>query len=256
MGEATQPLLPLGQRLSLEVQWLLGRLLGTWLLWPLAVAWMRLVRRYGIRNISAVRRRFRELLRGAEGPLLVCPNHLTWIDSLLVQWALLPPWLGWRSGRLLVWNLPEKNNFTRSLFLRVVCYLGKCLPIARGGDRREQKMVLSKVILLMKRGEIVLVFPEGKRGRRGHIDIEEITYGVGALIREVPGCRVLCVYLRGDRQEQMSVLPRRGERFLVDMELIEPGTRLRGLRGHRDLSRQVAQTLCEMERRHFGELSS
>lgn len=216
------------------------------------VAWMSLVRGYRIRDVSKVRRRFRQLIKESPGPLLVCPNHLTWVDSLLVQWALVPPWVGWRGRRLLVWNLPEKSNFTRTLFLRAVCYFGKCLPIVRGGDRRTQKIVLHKVRHLMERREIVLAFPEGKRGRSGRIDPEEITYGVGGMIHEVQGCKVLCVYLRGDRQKQMSVLPRRGELFSVDLHLLKPRTESHGMRSHRDLARQVAHALCEMEQQYFA----
>lgn len=252
MAETAQPHLPFRQRLSLDAQWLCSRFLGTWLLWPMAVAWMSLVRGYRIRDVSTVRRRFRQLLKESAGPLLVCPNHLTWIDSLLVQWALVPLWLGWRGGRQLAWNLPEKANFSRTPLLRAVCYVGKCLPIVRGGDRRQQKIVLHKVRHLMERREIVLAFPEGTRSRSGHINPEEISYGVGVMIHQVPGCKVLCVYLRGDSQKQMSVVPRHGELFSVDIQLLKPRTESHGLRSHRDLARQVAQTLREMEQRYFA----
>ena len=251
-AETAQPKLSLRQWRCLQLQWLCARSLGRWLLWPLAVAWMRVVRGYRIRDLGAARRRFRELRLQSPGPLLVCPNHLTWIDSLLVQWALVPPWVGWGGSRLLAWNIPEKSNFAQTLPLRVICYVGKCLPIERGGDRGAQKIVLGKVRHLMEHREMVLVFPEGTRSRSGHIDPDEISYGVGGMVDEVPGCKVLCVYLRGDGQQQMSVLPQRGERFGVELQLLEPSSEAHGRRRHRDLARQVARELCAMEQRYLA----
>jgi 1-acyl-sn-glycerol-3-phosphate acyltransferase len=70
---------------------------------------------------------------------------------------------------------------------------------------------------------------------------------VGRLIKEVEGCRVLCVYLRGDAQRTWSNLPARGETFTIAMRLVEPRTGLRGLRASRDLATQVVHQLIEME---------
>ena len=64
---------------------------------------------------------------------------------------------------------------------------------------------------------------------------EAVTYGVGRIVKELPGCRVLCVYLRGDGQESWSALPRKGERFRVETEVIEPKSDARGLRASLDI---------------------
>jgi len=79
---------------------------------------------------------------------------------------------------------------------------------------------------------------------------------VGRLIKEVEGCRVLCVYARGDAQHTWSNLPARGETFTVAMRVVEPRTGLRGLRASRDLATQVVAHLVEMERDYLAERPS
>ena len=67
----------------------------SWLLSPLwmgaTVAILRLGGRYRIEGLRAVRREYRRLRAQTPGALLVCPNHLTLIDSALVAWALGSP---------------------------------------------------------------------------------------------------------------------------------------------------------------------
>jgi 1-acyl-sn-glycerol-3-phosphate acyltransferase len=130
-------------------------------------------------------------------------------------------------------------------------YLIKCVPIERGGDRRAVGAVLNKLVWLMKRGEVALVFPEGGRSRTGRVDTEAVTYGVGRIVKALPGCRVVCVYLRGESQESWSALPRRGDRFRIQAEAFEPKTDQKGMRGSLDINRQILTRLAEMEQRHF-----
>jgi hypothetical protein len=70
---------------------------------------------------------------------------------------------------------------------------------------------------------------------------------IGALGR----CRVLCVYVRGEHQDEFSDLPRRGERFHVRVACVRPTSKLDGMRRTRDLSQQVVRTLAKLERSHF-----
>ena len=226
--------------------------MGVLFLWPLVVAWMRYLRGYRIRDLRGIRRRARKLLAEERGPVLICPNHLTWIDSLLVQWALTSPGQVLRSYRLFAWNVPEWTNFYTKSWLRLGCYLGKCIPIVRGGDRAQQKLAFEKLSLVLSRGEIVMVFPEGSRSRTGRIDLENLAHGIGRMVKEVGNCSVLCVYLRGDRQDQRSVLPPAGQRFTVDLELIEPMSDNKGLRATREIVLQIAHKLVDMEERYFA----
>ena len=74
---------------------------------------------------------------------------------------------------------------------------------------------------------------------------------MGRVVGALPGCRVLCVYLRGRNQQSWSSVPERGDRFDVAIREIEPKTDHAGLRGSRDLVRQVVKTLHEMEQEYF-----
>jgi hypothetical protein len=98
-----------------------------------------------------------------------------------------------------------------------------------------------------------MVFPEGQRSRTGRVELESAAYGVGRIVGSLAGCRVLCVYLRGEGQETYSDAPRRGERFRGRMALIEPKSDQPGLRGSLDIARQVVAQLVELERSHFDD---
>jgi 1-acyl-sn-glycerol-3-phosphate acyltransferase len=237
---------------GLRTQRALGYLVGALVLWPLVVGWMRYLRGYRIHDLAGVRRRARRLLEGTRGPVLICPNHLTWIDSLLVQWAITSPGQVLRSYRLFAWNAPERTNFYGKIWLRLACYLGKCVPVVRGGDRSEQTLALEKLSYVLRRGELVTLFPEGSRSRTGRLDPERLAQGVGRLVKGIPDCRVLCVYLRGDGQDGRSVLPPAGQRFDLDLDLIAPRSEKRGVRGTREVVLQIMNRLAEMEKRYYA----
>jgi len=218
---------------------------------PATVALMRFGFGWRIDGAENARRVYRHLQR-SRAPLLVCANHLTLVDSALVAWALGSPWWFLRHYAALPWNVPERQNFASSMVSRVLVYLMKCVPVTRGGDRAEIGRVLGRLVHLLERGEVVLVFPEGGRSRSGVVEAESAAYGVGRVIAALPGCRVLCVYLRGERQERFSDLPERGDRFRVQVECLQPTSALKGMRRARDLARQVTHTLTILEQRHFA----
>jgi hypothetical protein len=219
----------------------------------LVVAVMRFGMRWRIERAEAVRREYRVLMQDGGGPIVICANHLTLVDSALVAWALGSPAWYVAHYAALPWNVPERRNFTRSLPSRVLVYLMKCVPVTRGGDRAEVAAVLGRLTYLLARGESVLLFPEGGRSRSGRVEEESATYGVGRLLGTVPGCRVLCVYLRGERQEGFGDVSARGERFHVRATTLRPASQSTGLRGARDVSRQIVRTLAELERQHFDD---
>ena len=97
-----------------------------------------------------------------------------------------------------------------------------------------------------------MMFPEGGRSRSGRIDRESVAQGVGRLIKELGDCRVLCVYLRGDRQDSWSHVPAAGDTFTVATRLVEPRSDLRGVRASRDLASQVLDHLAEMEQAYLA----
>jgi hypothetical protein len=241
------------ERLALAVQRTIGRLAAP--LWvPATVALMRVGLGWRLVGAAALRREMRALWAADDGPLLVCANHLTLIDSALVAWALGSP--GWflRHWAALPWNVPERRNFASSWRSRVLVYLMKCVPVTRGGERGEVAAVLARLVYLLGRGEVVLVFPEGGRSRSGRVEVENAAWGVGRVIGALPGCRVLCVHLRGERQARFGDVPPRGERFPVRFALVRPESAARGLRRSQDLARQVVSALARLEASHFAEV--
>jgi hypothetical protein len=239
-------------RLPLGVQRAVGWVLAP--IWvPAVVALMRWGLGWRLEGAEAVRREYRALWKAGEGPVLVCANHLTLIDSALVAWALGSPAWYVTHYAALPWNVPERRNFAASLWPRLLVYLMKCVPVTRGGDRAEVAAVLARLAHLLARGDTVLLFPEGGRSRSGRVEAESVTYGVGRLLGEVPACRVLCVYVRGARQDTFSDLPRRGERFSVRTAMLRPASPWTGLRRARDVSQQIIRTLAQLEQQHFDD---
>jgi 1-acyl-sn-glycerol-3-phosphate acyltransferase len=209
--------------------------------------WLRL----SVEDHREIRRSYRQIWAQSRTPLLICGNHLTMVDSALIAWALGSPiWYVFHFSAL-PWNTPERTNFAATLTQRVLVYVYKCLPIVRGGEREKVAETLTQFAWLLSRGEAGLIFPEGGRSRSGRVEVESAAYGVGRVVKSLARCRVLCVYLRGDRQQTYTAIPARGDRLRVSLATIEPKTDHTGLRASRDLARQITAQLAEMEREYL-----
>lgn len=226
-----------------------------WLTAPLWIAALVAGMRFGmgwrIADMRAVRRRFRSLRQ--RGPVLICANHLTLVDSALIAWALQSPASYLWQFAALPWNVPEWRNFANSPWKRVLVYLMKCVPVRRGGDRSSVSESMNRLTWLLRQGETVLIFPEGGRSRDGRVRTRTPAHGVGRILSRVPECQVICVYLRGGLQDTWSDLPARGDCFHLQVEPVTVTTTHRGVRGSLDRTRQVLERLVEMEQAHFGE---
>lgn len=237
-------------RLQHALQREAGRLLApVWI--PAAAGALRFVKGYRIEGQAELREQFRSIRRESTRPLLICANHLTLIDSFLVAWALAPSWRYALGFGLLPWNTPESQNFAATPWQRVLAYLAKCIPITRGGRREEIARVLARVRYLLARGELALLFPEGGRSRSGRVELDSAAWGVGRVVAAVPGCRVLCVYMRGRGQRGYTRLPADGERFHVELACLEPKSDYGGVRKSLDFSRQIVAQLALMERSYL-----
>ncbi len=236
--------------MALAVQSLLVRLAGPITITGIGLA-MRFFYGYSFHGLHEIRRRFKAELKANSGPVLIVANHLTFVDSPILTWGLAPTWWYVFHSTKMPWNTPERSNFAANPFTRVVVYLFKCLPITRGGDRKAVTLVLDKLAHLLRRGHPVLMFPEGRRSRTARIDRTHAAHGVGRLVKAVPGTRVLCVYLRGDHQDEYSLLPAKGETFHLATSWLEPATEKKGLRGSVDITGQILTRLEEMEEAYF-----
>jgi 1-acyl-sn-glycerol-3-phosphate acyltransferase len=207
---------------------------------------------YRFRELKAFRQRCRDHFGSHDGGWLICANHLTLVDSVFIAFAMLPYWRSILNYRWFPWNLPEQRNFNRNLIDTAICYLMKCIPIARGGNREEMKLTLEKCDHLLTEGHAILVFPEGGRSRTGRIDGENFSYGVGRFVKNLDRIKIMCIYLRGDHQETYSSLPKPGDTFTMDVEVFEPRRlEYNGLKAQRDYAGQIIRQLSRMEERYF-----
>ena len=239
------------RRALLRQRWLSRLLSPLWV--PLFTLGMRFGARWRVEGMSELRAQYAKIRETSRAPLLICANHLTMYDSLVIAWALGGPGFYLAHFDAIPWNTPEKANFASTWWKRALAYIVKCVPVERGSDRQEVARVLDHMRFLMERGEVGLIFPEGGRSRTGRVEIDSAAYGVGRLVTSMPGCQVLCVYARGVEQETWSETPRRGERFRLRTALFEPKSDARGLRGSLDISKQIVSRLVEMEEAWFRD---
>lgn len=239
--------LKLALRLQKFVSWLL---LPIW--YALSTFIMRFVYGYKIRDLRAFREKMRQVVR-QDKPLIICANHLTKIDSLIILWAIGSLPFYFRHFKKFAWNLPEKERYFHSLALRLFCYIGCCIPVSRGGDRQSVNESMNKILYLVENQHLTMIFPEGKRGLKGRIDTQDYSYGVGRIIQNTPNCQVLCVYMRGMHQDQKSDFPQKGETFYIDGAVITPQSQQKGMRQVRALSKEVIEQLSHMENHYFDQ---
>lgn len=208
---------------------------------------------YRVRDLKEIRRRCADEFDRHQGPWIICANHLTMIDSFILSYAIFSLGQHIIHYKKLPWNLPEINNYKDNIILLILCYLSKCIPVNRGGSRDKMKESLDKCIFLMQNGETIMIFPEGRRSRTGRVDKEGFSYGVGRLIRSLYNCKIMCMYLRGDKQKTYSVIPAWGEKFTLQIEVLTP--ELVGgseLKVQREYATQIIHRLARMEENYFA----
>lgn len=173
-----------------------------------------IIMKYRADDLKETRRRFRGIVKQHHGkPVLICCNHLTLIDSMILNWLLVSPFHYLINFRLMPWNVPEIKNFGKTAALKVMCYLGKCVYVERGGSMGGRRQTFMQLRTLLKNREIICVFPEGGRSRTGRVNTEKHTSGAAHLMRHVPETVLVCVYLRSQSQKTWGKMPAKGSRF-------------------------------------------
>lgn len=208
---------------------------------------------YRVRGLEETRRQCTDEFARHKGPWIICANHLTMVDSFIVAYATFSLGRHFTSYKRLPWNLPERSNFQRNIVLAVLCYLAKCIPIDRGGPREKMKKTMDKCIYLLRCGQNILIFPEGGRSRTGRVNKEGFSYGVGRFVKDAEDCKIMCIYLRGDKQDNYGLIPVWGEKFFVQMEVFSPVRSTDGgLRAQREYAAQIINKLAQMEEKYFA----
>lgn len=210
--------------------------------------------KFKIENHAELRKLYRQLTRDRT-PLMICANHLTYIDSILMIYAFANHWRYTFNYRLLSWNLPALE-YSKVFFFRLVGLTAKCIFIDRGGSPTHHREILDVVRYWLERGEPVTIFPEGKRSRIGRFDDRKLAYGIGKIISHMKECRVLCVYMRGDRQDEYSNFPKKGSRFRLSTELLHLRPQGNPRENVSIITRQIADQIKKMEEEYFQAAAS
>ena len=234
------------------------------------VLWLIKRKGYNFPDQELIRSKFREIRhqqkkhnkrnsKNAENPhinqkrnLLICANHLTMIDSVILQTYFASFWHSAFHYGDFAWNVPAQEVFANRWYFRVVLYLSKCIPIDRMGSKQHHEKIVQQMKAALDLGDPFIVFPEGGRSRTGRFDMERLTYGIGRLLKEDKNLEVLCVYLRSDKQDKVSDLPPVNSNFYCNFELLKPQTDQKGLRADRDLAMQVGHKIQELEEQYFN----
>ena len=252
MPKPTDRELPLKYRLSLNLQRAISYANLPWF-GPSFKFILHRIGGYTCPEHEELRDKVKTIFVESEGkPIILCSNHLTMIDSMLLTSWLFSFSDFFKSFHLFPWNIPEKDNFGTNIALKAMCYLGKCVYLTREGSLSSKRLTWAKVRYLVESGQLVCIFPEGTRSRRGRIIPEYATFGVGRLVQHIPECQVLCVYLRGSAQETYSFFPKRHDTFYADASLIKPQSQQPGQPGAKEITMQIMHRLKEMEDQYFA----
>jgi acyl-[acyl-carrier-protein]-phospholipid O-acyltransferase/long-chain-fatty-acid--[acyl-carrier-protein] ligase len=141
-----------------------------WLVMVVGRGLVRLIYRVQVRELENLPR---------TGGVVVVANHVSYLDAVLLS-AVSP-----RPLRAVAWG-----GFQQYPFMRFIFRLFGCLPVTKTDARAG----LREAVRALKRGEAVLIFPEGHITRTGWLG--ELESGYGLLARRA-GVPVVPVWLGG-----------------------------------------------------------
>ena len=207
--------------------------------------------RFKIKDHPLHKRFYRELLKQKQ-PLLICSNHLTMIDSVILQYAFGSYFYYLLNYKAFPWNVPAKEVFAKNFFAEIFLFLTKCIPLDRKGSLEYHERMLNQIKYILYLREPFIIFPEGGRSRKGTFDLENLTYGVGRIVYDLREIQVLCVYLRGDKQKTFTNFPEKDSEFYLSYKVIQPKTEeKKRLAAEKDLAIQIGKTIKQLEEEYF-----
>jgi 1-acyl-sn-glycerol-3-phosphate acyltransferase len=119
--------------LKIWFQYLMGQLFYPFMWWVILGFKMMRVR---IENLKGLRRYYKELTEKNQAPLLICPNHMTYIDSIILIYAFANHFWYVPNFRKHMWNLVAKE-YAKNWLFRFVCYFSTCIFLDRGKEKSQ-----------------------------------------------------------------------------------------------------------------------
>ncbi|WP_457754862.1 lysophospholipid acyltransferase family protein [Thermovibrio ammonificans] len=110
----------------------------------------------------------------AEGPVLLVANHRSYLDPPLVAYAV---------KKRPVFFMAKSELFTTPVLSTLIKHWGNAFPVKRG---RADLTALKTALEVLKKGELVCIFPEGQRAPAGKFVRPKWGAGMVALKARVP----------------------------------------------------------------------
>lgn len=238
--------IPYVTKLKIYLQKILGNI-SFFIIGILVILLIKYYFKFTIKDHKNHKKFYKNLLKEKK-PLLICSNHLTMIDSVILQYAFGDYFYYLFSYNSFAWNVPAKEVFAKNLIANIFLFLTKCIPLDRKGSLEYHERMLNQIKYILSINEPFIIFPEGGRSRKGTFDLENITYGVGRIVYDLKDINVLCVYLRGDKQKHFTNLPEKNSDFYLSYKIIQPQTSAtKRLVAEKELSLQIGQTIKQLE---------
>jgi 1-acyl-sn-glycerol-3-phosphate acyltransferase len=192
----------------------------------------------------------KENIRGLTGPIILAPNHTSELDPTVIP--LLLPFISSLYPIYFVTNPTEKY---KTFGWRSYLYGGTFFNILGGypvySGNKDYAVALESHIRLLKNGQTLCIFPEGKRTRDGHLN--PARGGLGYLVATT-GASVVPVaidtffnltlwdFILRRRALTIAILPRMGASELLEgIHLNEPTAE-----DYRDIGQKVLDEIREV----------
>ncbi|MEK6680423.1 MAG: lysophospholipid acyltransferase family protein [Nitrospirota bacterium] len=165
-----------------------------------------------------------------KGGVIIASNHVSYLD---------PPFVGCVISRRV--NYMARDDLFRNPVFAWILRKWKSFPVKRGtGDRG----AIKEAVRRLKKGEPMLLFPEGTRSRDGRL--REGKAGVGIIVA-LSGVKVVPAYIKGSEE----VLPRDSKRLRFKKVIVSFGKPIdfTGMieenRGNKDLYSDISKRIME-----------
>lgn len=125
--------------------------IGKWIVLLIYKLWLR--KADGINNIPK------------QGPFIIAANHSSFYDALLLHSIIIP-----KINRKI--HALVNSYYWKPFIARLFLIWGECIPVYVGEEKNHKeknKQAFEKALSYIKKGDLIEIFPEGKRSKNGKL---------------------------------------------------------------------------------------